>query len=37
MIQRPANRMLVGRFGNELERGWIVEVDMVKVFMQRGY
>jgi hypothetical protein len=32
MIQRPANLMLVGRFGKELERGWIVEVDMVKVF-----
>jgi hypothetical protein len=32
MIQRPANLMVVGRFGKELEGGWIVEVDMVKVF-----
>jgi hypothetical protein len=24
--------MVVGRFGKELEGGWIVEVDMVKVF-----
>jgi hypothetical protein len=32
MIQRPANLMVVGRFGDALEGRWIVEVDMVKVF-----
>lgn len=31
MIQRPANLMVVGRFGDELEARWIV-VAMAKVF-----